>query len=136
MHVSFVTAAYTYIRGARHVFPFFSLGKAKIAKTSIILNNLNPEWNESYRIEVCHFANQVLFEIRDKDHAYAEKIGEVVFETTALLSGQQISGWFSIIENGGDSDQGELCLSIQFVPASANDQSYEVTKCVINEIIT
>ncbi len=28
------------------------LGKARIAKTSIVLNDMNPEWNEFYRIEV------------------------------------------------------------------------------------
>ena len=28
------------------------LGKANIAKTSVILNDMNPVWNESYRIEV------------------------------------------------------------------------------------
>ena len=52
------------------------LGKAKIAKTSIIDNDLNPKWNESYRIEVCHFA------VRDKDHAYSEYIGAVDYMIT------------------------------------------------------
>ena len=42
------------------------LGKAKLVKTSVILNDLNPAWNESYRIEVCHFADHLIFEIRDK----------------------------------------------------------------------
>ena len=42
------------------------LGKAKLAKTSVVLNDLNPVWNEQYRIEVCHFANYLNFEIRDK----------------------------------------------------------------------
>ena len=39
------------------------LGNAKLAKTSIILNNLNPTWDESYRIEVCHFADELVFEV-------------------------------------------------------------------------
>ena len=42
------------------------LGKAKLVKTSVILNDLNPKWNESYRIDVCHFADHLIFEIRDK----------------------------------------------------------------------
>ena len=41
-------------------------GKAKLVKTSVILNDLNPKWNESYRTEVCHFADHLSFEIRDK----------------------------------------------------------------------
>ncbi len=28
------------------------LGKAQLAKTSVVLNSLDPEWNEEYRIEV------------------------------------------------------------------------------------
>ena len=40
------------------------LGKAKLAKTSIILNDLNPIWDEEYRIEVCHFADELVFEVR------------------------------------------------------------------------
>ena len=42
------------------------IGKAKLVKTSVILNDLNPKWNESYRTEVCHFADHLSFEIRDK----------------------------------------------------------------------
>ena len=29
------------------------LGNARIAKTSVIDNDLNPVWNEKFRIEVC-----------------------------------------------------------------------------------
>ena len=64
------------------------LGKAKLAKTTIIDNSLNPEWNESYRVEVCHFADHLVFEVRDKDHAYSEYIGAVDIPTTSLLTGQ------------------------------------------------
>ena len=63
------------------------LGKAKIAKTSVILNNLNPEWNEFYRIDVCHHAELLTFDVRDKDHAYTEKIGLVNIRCDSLMSG-------------------------------------------------
>ena len=42
------------------------LGKAKLVKTSVVVNNLNPVWNESYRVEVCHFADHLVFEVKDK----------------------------------------------------------------------
>ena len=42
------------------------LGKATLVKTSVIANDLNPIWNESFRIEVCHFAEHLSFDIRHK----------------------------------------------------------------------
>merc|ERR1712107_196628 len=68
------------------------LGKAKLAKTSVINNDLNPRWDESYRIEVCHFGNELIFEIRGKDHAYSEYIGCVEIPTAELLNGQIFEG--------------------------------------------
>jgi len=51
--------------------------KRRISSFRVILNSLDPVWNESYRIEVCHSAECLSFEVRDKDHAYAEFIGAV-----------------------------------------------------------
>jgi len=90
------------------------LGNAKLVKTSVILNDLNPEWNESYRVEVCHFADELLFEVRDKDHAYAEDIGMVSMRTEDLVSGQIREGWFPIKTKKGKT-HGHLNLKVQFV---------------------
>ena len=62
------------------------LGNAKLAKTSVILNDLNPVWNESFCIELCHWAVNLNFEVRDKDHAYAEYIGAVQLPASNLVS--------------------------------------------------
>ena len=63
------------------------LGNARVAKTKIIDNDLNPEWNEFYRVEVCHQATYLTFDVRDKDHAYTEKIGLVNIECDKLKTG-------------------------------------------------
>merc|ERR1712223_1177146 len=90
------------------------LGKAKLVKTSVILNDLNPAWNESYRIEVCHFADHLIFEIRDKDHAYSEFIGSVDIETSTLLNGNELDGWFDIRKKGGKK-KGQLNIRVLFI---------------------
>ena len=72
------------------------LGKARIAKTAVIDNDLNPKWNETFRIEVCHRADTLVFDVRDKDHAYTEEIGVVEIATQHLINGQIIDGWFPI----------------------------------------
>ena len=42
------------------------LGKARLVRTRVIDNDLNPKFNEDYRVEVCHFANELTFDIKDK----------------------------------------------------------------------
>ena len=42
------------------------LDNMKIFSTCVIDNNLNPVWNEKCCIHVCHFANNLMFEIKDK----------------------------------------------------------------------
>lgn len=100
------------------------IGNARVAKTSVILNNLNPEWNESYRIEVCHFTEEILFEVRDKDHAYAEYIGVVRVPTGAIILGTPVKGWFPIVSKSGAT--GELCISVEYVSVASIENSYEV----------
>ena len=62
----------------------------------MVLNDLNPEWNEDFHIQVCHFAEELLLEVRDKDHAYSEYIGAVSIPTQSLLGGDLKEGWFPI----------------------------------------
>jgi phospholipase D1/2 len=103
------------------------LGKAKLAKTTIIDNDLNPEWNESYRVEVCHFADHLVFEVRDKDHAYSEYIGAVDIPTSSLLTGQDKQGWFPICKsNGRPHGKAELNIRIKFISKHTLEQTYEV----------
>ena len=63
-----------------------TLENAKLAKTSVVLNDLNPHWNESFRVELCHWGANLNFEVRDKDHAYAEYIGMVQIPASDLIS--------------------------------------------------
>ena len=64
------------------------LGKAKLLRTNTIDNELHPVWNESHKIEVCHFAEYLKFNVLDKDHAYSEYIGSVSLLTSALRNGK------------------------------------------------
>ena len=66
------------------------LGNLGIAKTSIVENYLNPVWNETFKVEVCHRANVLQFDVREWDHVKTEEIGVVE------LPGQRIEKWFDI----------------------------------------
>ena len=63
-----------------------SFENAKLAKTSVVLNDLNPSWKESFSVELCHWGSSLNFEVRDKDHAYAEYIGVVQIPANDLIS--------------------------------------------------
>ena len=53
-------------------------------------------WDEWFKIEVCHRADSLIFDVRDKDHAYTEAIGIVEISTQHLISNQVIDRWFDI----------------------------------------
>jgi len=100
------------------------LGKTRIAKTKIIDNDLNPVWDEEFKIAVCHKSNYLIFDVRDKDHAYTEEIGKVEINTQLLLNGQEIAGWFDIRK--GSKHNGQLELSVRFQSMQDIGESYEV----------
>ena len=75
------------------------LGKARIAKSAIIDNSLNPKWNESFKVDVCHRASNVIFDVRDKDHVNTEAIGKVQISTSEIIDGNVVEGWFPIMNN-------------------------------------
>jgi len=119
------------------------LGKARIAKTAVITNDLNPKWNEVFRVEVCHKADTLVFDVRDKDHAYTEEIGEVEISTQHLINGQVIDDWFPIKKSKKDDitdsvvnflkhgsitvqENGHLNLKLEYVSMVQIGHSYEV----------
>ena len=88
------------------------LGNARIAKTSVIDNDLNPVWNETFRIEVCHKADSLVFDVRDKDHMNTEQIGVVELATQLLLNGQELNDWHPIRKKR--KTNGELHVIVQY----------------------
>ena len=103
------------------------LGKAKLLRTNTIDNELHPVWNESYKIDVCHFAENLKFNVLDKDHAYSEYIGSVSLSTSTLRSREISQGWFPIVKrNGQKFDKAELNIKVQFISKDHLNKTYEV----------
>lgn len=67
------------------------------------------------RIEVCHFGEELVFEVRDKDHAYTEYIGAVVLQTQTILHGEIKEGWFPILKKNKSTQRGTLHIRVEFV---------------------
>lgn len=100
------------------------IGTNVICKTAFINNNVNPRWQESYRIPVCHDADTLKIMVMDKDHVGASKLGEYEIVIEDLLEGEQISGWYPL--SGCD---GKINFSMKYVTKDAIDPSYEVPDC-------
>ena len=96
------------------------LDRRAIGRTPVIVDNLNPEWNETYCLDVCHRVNDIIFVVLDKDSLTVEKCGSVIFRAKKLLDGierEDING-YSIWKRPHCSERGRLYLSIQFVSLS------------------
>ena len=50
-----------------------TLGSAKLAKTKMILNSLCPVWDETFRIELCHFVSYFLGDNRHLDDYHPDE---------------------------------------------------------------
>ena len=88
-------------------------------------SNKQKRANSNFRIEVCHYANELTFDIKDKDHAYSEFIGSVDIATATLLNGQPIEGWFSIKSKSGRS-KGKLRLRVEYKSKLEMEKTYDV----------
>lgn len=91
-----------------------TLSTARIFKTKFVLNELNPVWDESFDVWVCHHANSVKIDVKDKEHVGATFIATCSVRCKELLSGNLIEGWFDL--QNGDKDQGRLKMSLQYFP--------------------
>ena len=76
--------------------------------------------------QVCHFGDELLFEVRDKDHAYAEFIGSVAIPTSTLMSGQFIKEEGFPIKSSGGKHKGMLKISVQYVSVAMMERTYQV----------
>ena len=73
----------------------------KLCTTSVIDNDLNPVWNETFRVDICHVAANVIFTVKDKDFLSADTMGTVKFSTQSLLNGVQVDGRFPLVNEKG-----------------------------------
>lgn len=77
------------------------LAGAKVARTRVISNNVNPKWDEYFSIPVAHNVHQILFIVKDQDTIGSERIGEVAIPVDHVLSDAVVDGWFDILDPQG-----------------------------------
>ena len=95
--------------------------------THAIVDSLDPEFDETYRLDICHRIENVVFAVYDKNIVSNEKIGVVSFKANDLLDGverRQDGGY--PIKSRTRSDSGRLFLSIRFISCTEIEkESYD-----------
>ncbi|ROT66238.1 uncharacterized protein [Penaeus vannamei] len=100
------------------------VGNCVLCKTAVINNDLSPKWQESFRIPVCHVADEIQIQVLDKDHFDAGLLGEVSLRGGDLMDGETMEGWYPL--SGCD---GRINLKINYVPKDMMDMTFEVPDC-------
>ena len=100
--------------------------KAKIAATKTIDNDLNPKWNETFPVDVCHEITEIVFTVYDEDVVTKEKIASVSIPSSALAKSDSIEGIFDLRSKG--KKFGRLKISMKF--ADKKLMSSEVQNCI------
>uniref|UniRef100_A0A7S4N196 phospholipase D n=1 Tax=Odontella aurita TaxID=265563 RepID=A0A7S4N196_9STRA len=115
--------------------PFVSVraGKHRIAKTSIIMDNLNPEWNEDFYCHIGHYLTDLKFEVKDKDFGMrADLIGTHLLPVEELIKYDETTGkplrvgTHKIAVLDGKEKHGFLEYFIEFVPKEMLTSKCEV----------
>ena len=111
---------YTSTTNLTDAFVTICMDSSSIGKTQVVLDNLNPEWNETYRVDVCHRIDEVIFEVLDQDSVSNEKCGSAKFKARELIDGvkREDSDGYPIRSRIHKHDRGRLFLSIQFISQS------------------
>ena len=67
-----------------------SLGAARIFKTRVIDNDLNPLWDETFSVDVCHHANHLRLSVTDKDCVGTFDVGGCLIDLRQLMDGEKV----------------------------------------------
>ena len=57
----------------------------------MIYNNLCPQWNEFFRVSVCHYAKRLVFRVKDQDELGTDQVGEVFIPVEELTRKPKLS---------------------------------------------
>lgn len=95
-----------------------TIAGATFARTYVISNDENPVWMQTFTVPVAHNAAEVNFVVKDNDIVGSQYIGTVSIPIEQIYGGQQIKGFFPILNASGKPSKAGavLSLSIKYTP--------------------
>lgn len=106
-----------------------TLGYARIVKTKIIKNDLNPKWNETFIVEVAHNTDHVEVHVYDKDKIGHRHMAKCRIAVEKLIELRLIDGWFELEDDDGESIGASINFELRYRPARDENLTPEVSHC-------
>ena len=100
------------------------MGPVWLFKTKTIDNTLNPIWQETFSIPVCHESAYIKINVRDKEHIGSESVANVYFSCEDVKQGDIIQGWFDLQNN--EEVCGSIKMSIQYFSRQGDTKGKDV----------
>ncbi|XP_028776600.1 phospholipase D delta [Neltuma alba] len=99
-----------------------SVPQSTVARTRVIKNMPNPQWNERFSIPLAHPVEHLEFRVKDDDVFGAQVVGTVNIPAHRIASGEFIAGWFPILGSSGKPTKPDTALRIEmkFVAVEEN----------------
>eukprot|EP01012_Entosiphon_sulcatum_P013946 TRINITY_DN19104_c0_g1_i1.p1 TRINITY_DN19104_c0_g1~~TRINITY_DN19104_c0_g1_i1.p1 ORF type:complete len:1138 (+),score=138.76 TRINITY_DN19104_c0_g1_i1:101-3514(+) len=96
-------------------------------KTTTILNDLNPKWEEDFVVPLAGKIGVITLDVKDDDTFGPEHVGSVHIPASEAISGSVRGKWYDI--RGG----GQLRITMQFIAAEQMAQNTEVVQPLFRE---
>ena len=102
----------------------------RVCKTSTVNNDLNPRWEEKFRVDVVYPCKHIIFHLKDEDIIGSDDdLGRITFDSALLLQEKPISGCRKLVDSDGKENGGALQFELLFKSAESLKQSIEVPEC-------
>ncbi|XP_073012060.1 phospholipase D delta [Typha latifolia] len=101
-----------------------SVAGAVVARTRVIPNSQEPNWNEHFVVPLAHRTAALEFNVKDNDVFGAQLIGTATVPAQLLTSGQEIREWFPVISSNGKTPKPgtALLIAVKFRPLEADPE--------------
>lgn len=102
----------------------------RLCKSSTVNNDLNPHWEEKFRVDAVYPAKFLIVRVKDEDIIGSDDdLGRLRFDVAFLLQETPISGCHNLLDANGKLNGGSLKFEILFKSAESLKQSIEVPEC-------
>ena len=98
---------------------------ARLVKSSVIDDDLNPTWRESFNISLCHEADSLYFCVKDKDVVSTDFMGSMSIRIQDILDQKELKGWYPLQGKSG-KPAGELEIHLRFISTEELTATNEV----------